>query len=101
MSRPPQSTAVDANQAELEEEETISGAGEGDEVMEGVEQQEGYSKPLPIHSQRILRISSLLQSFQRHQHRHPPSLGSAGSAHYPDTSISVKCPKTSSKMTLT
>lgn len=43
MSRPPQSASVDASQAELEEEEAISGTGEGDEVMEEVEEQEGYS----------------------------------------------------------
>jgi casein kinase II subunit beta len=36
---------VDASQAELEEEEAVSGTGEGDEVMEEVvEEQEGYSK---------------------------------------------------------
>lgn len=43
MSRPPQSASVDASQAELEEEEAISGTGEGDEVMEEAEEQEGYS----------------------------------------------------------
>lgn len=42
MSRPPQSASVDASQAELEEEEAISGTGEGDEVMGEVEEQ-GYS----------------------------------------------------------
>ena len=35
---------MDANQAELEEEEAISGTGEGDEIMEEVEEQEGYSE---------------------------------------------------------
>lgn len=44
MSRPPQSASVDASQAELEEEEAISGTGEGDEVMEEAEEQEGYSE---------------------------------------------------------
>lgn len=45
MSRPPlaQSASLDASQAELEEEEAISGTGEGDEVMEEAEEQEGYS----------------------------------------------------------
>ena len=43
MSRPPPSTSLDASQAELEEEEVISGTGEGDEVMEEPEEQEGYS----------------------------------------------------------
>jgi casein kinase II subunit beta len=41
MSRLPQ--VMDASQAELEEEEAISGVGEGDEIMEEVEEQEGYS----------------------------------------------------------
>lgn len=44
MSRPPQSASVDASQAELEDEEAISGTGEGDEVMEEAEEQEGYSE---------------------------------------------------------
>jgi casein kinase II subunit beta len=44
MSRPPHSAVVDASQAELEEEEAVSGTGEGDEVMEEVQEQEGYSK---------------------------------------------------------
>jgi casein kinase II subunit beta len=35
---------MDTSQAELEEEEAISGTGEGDEVMEEVEEQDdGYS----------------------------------------------------------
>ena len=38
MSR--QSTSKDASQAEFEEEEAISGTGEGDEVMEEAEEQE-------------------------------------------------------------
>jgi hypothetical protein len=42
MSRPPQ--AMDTSQAELEEEEAISGTGEGDEIMEEAEEQEGYSR---------------------------------------------------------
>jgi hypothetical protein len=42
MSRPSQS-AVDTSQAELEEEEAVSGTGEGDEVMEEAGEQEGYS----------------------------------------------------------
>lgn len=47
MSRPPQSS-VDASQAELEEEEAMTGTGEGDEIMEEVEEQEGYSECLYI-----------------------------------------------------
>lgn len=44
-----------ANQAELEEEEAISGTGEGDEIMEEVEEQEdGYSTCFP----RIATTSS-------------------------------------------
>jgi hypothetical protein len=34
---------MDTSQAELEEEEAISGTGEGDEIMEEAEEQEGYS----------------------------------------------------------
>jgi len=46
MSRPPE---LEDEQVELEEEEVISGIGEGDEVMEEVE--EGYSAyQLNIHS---------------------------------------------------
>ena len=44
MSRPPQPAPVEASQGEQEEEGVISGTGEGDEVMEEVEEQEGYSK---------------------------------------------------------
>lgn len=43
MSRPPE---LEEEQVELEEEEAISGIGEGDEVMEEVE--EGYSAYQPI-----------------------------------------------------
>jgi casein kinase II subunit beta len=47
MSRPPQSASEDASQAELEEEEeVISGTGEGDEVMGEVEEQ-GYTSSTP------------------------------------------------------
>lgn len=35
--------AVDATQQELEEEETVTGPGEGNEEMEDAEEQEGYS----------------------------------------------------------
>jgi hypothetical protein len=49
MSRPPQ--AMDTSQAELEEEEAISGTGEGDEIMEEAEEQEGYSRyPIQLHN---------------------------------------------------
>jgi len=34
---------MDTSQAELEEEEALSGAGEGDEIMEEVAEREGYS----------------------------------------------------------
>jgi hypothetical protein len=52
MSRPPQSAVVDASQEQLEEEEAVSGTGEGDEVMEEVEEQEGYSKSSCTYSQQ-------------------------------------------------
>jgi hypothetical protein len=64
MSRPPQSAAVDASQAELEEEEAISGTGEGDEVMEEAEEQEGYSKSYSIYSQRISSFPPLHPRFR-------------------------------------
>lgn len=41
MSRQP--TSVEASQAEFDDEEAVSGTGEGDEIMEEVEEQEdGY-----------------------------------------------------------
>jgi hypothetical protein len=43
MSRQPATAQMGPNQAEPEEEEVISGAGEGDEIMEEAEEQEGYS----------------------------------------------------------
>ena len=46
MSRRPsqQQPPIDTSQAELEDEEAVSGTGEGDEVMEDVQdQEEGYS----------------------------------------------------------
>jgi hypothetical protein len=47
MSRPSQPMSIETNRGDLEEEEAISGAGEGDEVMEEVEEQEeGYSTSL-------------------------------------------------------
>ena len=40
----PQQPPLDTSQAELEEEEVISGTGEGDEIMEDVQnEEEGYS----------------------------------------------------------
>jgi len=51
MSRPPQLAVVDASQAQLEEEEAVSGTAEGDEVMEEVQEQEGYSKSSCTYSQ--------------------------------------------------
>jgi casein kinase II subunit beta len=60
MSRRPQQQApVDTNQPELPEDELLSATGEGDEVMEEAEEQEGYSAcvnlfPLAlVHSSRI------------------------------------------------
>ena len=51
MSRRPQQQApVDTSQPEVPEDELLSGGGEGDEVMEEVEEQEGYSACLtPSH----------------------------------------------------
>ena len=44
MSRRPQQQApVDTNQPEVPEDELLSATGEGDEVMEEAEEQEGYS----------------------------------------------------------
>jgi casein kinase II subunit beta len=45
MSRQPQPTSMhETGQGDLEESEVISGTGEGDEIMEEVEEQEeGYS----------------------------------------------------------
>jgi uncharacterized protein (DUF1786 family) len=43
MSRQPSHSLADVAQGELEEEEVVSGTGEGAEVMEEVEEQEGYS----------------------------------------------------------
>ena len=46
---------MDHSQAELEEEAN-SGPGEGDEIMEEVEEQEGYSASLPCPPLKILRL---------------------------------------------
>lgn len=44
MSRRPQQQApLDTNQPEVPEDELLSATGEGDEVMEEAEEQEGYS----------------------------------------------------------
>ena len=60
MSRRPQQQApIDTNQPEVPEDELLSATGEGDEVMEEAEEQEGYSAcvslfPLAlVHSSRI------------------------------------------------
>jgi len=46
--RPSQQAPIDPSQAEFEEEEAISGTGEGDEVMEDAQdQEEGYSSSTP------------------------------------------------------
>jgi hypothetical protein len=60
-------TSMEPSQPEYEEEEGISGAGEGDEVMEEAEQDEGYSS-------YILCLSGLvfLTFLQRRQHQHRP-----------------------------
>ena len=68
MSRPPQSAAVDASQAELEEDEAISGTGEGDEVMEEAEEQEGYSKSYSIYPWCISSFPPLNPRFSRVPH---------------------------------
>jgi len=34
---------MDSSQPEMQEDEVVSGTGEGDDVMEEVEEQEGYS----------------------------------------------------------
>jgi hypothetical protein len=49
---------VEASQAELEEEEAISGTGEGDEVMEEVEEQEGYSESSSTYSQQVFHFQA-------------------------------------------
>jgi casein kinase II subunit beta len=49
---------VDASQAELEEDEAVSGTGEGDEVMEEAEEQEGYSTFYITCSRHISRFPS-------------------------------------------
>lgn len=84
----------EASQAELEEEEAISGTGEGDEVME--EQEEGYS--VYFHDFSSWSCRSL--SIQPRPHRPPLSHGSVGSVHCPDTSISAKSRRSSSRTTL-
>lgn len=55
-----QPTATEASQAELEEDEVISGTGEGDEIMEEPEEQEdGYSESLCVSRARSYLASSL------------------------------------------
>jgi hypothetical protein len=104
---------VEITQLELEEEEEgIMGAEDGAELMEEVEEQEGYSTfPVRIDS-RLSTISLLSESssyvysvltFSIAQlllrlRRHLP--GSAGFARYPDTNIFVKLQKTLSRMIL-
>jgi hypothetical protein len=48
MSRPAKGAQMDPAQASLEDEDAISGVEEGDEIMEEVEEQEGYSA-WPLH----------------------------------------------------
>ena len=51
MSRRPQQQApVDTNQPEVPEDELLSATGEGDEVMEEAEEQEGYSACVTLFS---------------------------------------------------
>ena len=56
--RPQQQPPVDTNQPEVPEDELLSGGGEGDEVMEEVEEQEGYSASLhlPISVSYLRRV---------------------------------------------
>jgi hypothetical protein len=65
MSRRPQQQApVDTNQPEVPEDELLSGVGEGDEVMEEVEEQEGYSAYLTPSHWRVVVTST-------HPSQHP------------------------------
>lgn len=61
MSRQPPS--VEASQAEFEEEEAVSGTGEGDEIMEEVEEQEdGYCACFSSLTTRISFCPGLMAS---------------------------------------
>lgn len=107
-----QPTATEASQAELEEDEVISGTGEGDEIMEEPEEQEdGYSESLCFTGARSYLASSLytpskivpliLDALQHHPHQLLHSLGSVGSVLCLDMNTSAKLQRTSSRMTST
>lgn len=57
--RPQQQPPVDTNQPEIPEDELLSAAGEGDEVMEEAEEQEGYSACVTLSHWRSVFMSSL------------------------------------------
>lgn len=104
---------LEEEQVELEEEEAVSGIGEGDDVMGEVE--EGYSAYRPIiHSG--LNCPAVLFGywknywepadmpgiyFQHHLLLHLPLRGLAGFAPCPDTNTSVKYRKILLRMTST
>ncbi|KAI0068817.1 hypothetical protein BV25DRAFT_1874061 [Artomyces pyxidatus] len=50
MSRRVQQPAMETSPPDLQDEDVLSGAGEGDEVMEEVEEQEGYTSSTPTSS---------------------------------------------------
>ena len=57
--RPQQQTPLDTNQPEIPEDELLSATGEGDEVMEEAEEQEGYSACVTLSHWRSVFMSSL------------------------------------------
>ena len=60
MSRRPQQQApVDTNQPEVPEDELLSATGEGDEVMEEAEEQEGYSACVALFPLALVRSSRI------------------------------------------
>lgn len=60
MSRRPQQQApVDTSQPEVPEDELLSATGEGDEVMEEAEEQEGYSACVTLSHWRTIFTSCL------------------------------------------
>jgi hypothetical protein len=60
MSRRPQhQPPLDTSQPEVPEDELLSATGEGDEVMEEAEEQEGYSACQTLSHQRTLIMSTI------------------------------------------
>lgn len=57
--RPQQQPPLDPNQPEVPEDELLSATGEGDEVMEEAEEQEGYSACVTLSHYRTLFTSSI------------------------------------------